>query len=337
VSPKPPSPQHDHIPVLGKEAVEWLDLQDEGTYVDGTFGAGGYCRLILESSKCKLIAIDRDPEAIKRGKELEREYPGRFQILHGTFGNLDALLEEAGITEISGIVLDLGVSSMQLDTPERGFSFRFDAPLNMRMDQGSLAQTITASDIVNTYDEEKLASIIYRYGEERKSRWIARAICKQRMIAPITRTTELVNIISSVVRRRPGGNNPATKTFQALRIYLNDELGELERGMAAAEHVLQTGGRLVIVTFHSLEDRQVKLFFKERSGRTPSGSRYLPDSSDLSRQPSNLSRQPSFSMLTGRAVPPSEEEILSNTRARSARLRAAQRTDAPAWDQKVAA
>jgi 16S rRNA (cytosine1402-N4)-methyltransferase len=329
--------RRDHIPVLGKEAVDWLNLDDGGTYLDGTFGAGGYCRLMLETSNCKLVAIDRDPEAIKRGKALELEYPGRFQILHGTFGEMDVLLEEAGIDKIDGIVLDLGVSSMQLDTAERGFSFRFDAPLNMRMDQGSLTQTTTAADIVNTYEEDDLANLIYKYGEERKSRWIARAICKQRKIAPITRTTELVDIVSSVVRRRPGGNNPATKTFQALRIFLNDELGELERGMAAAERVLQPGGRLVIVTFHSLEDRLVKLFFKNRSGRKPSGSRYLPDTSDLSRQPSDLSRQPSFSVLTGRAVPPSEEEILSNTRARSARLRAASRTDAPAWEQKVAA
>ena len=176
--------RRDHIPVLGKEAVDWLNLDDGGTYLDGTFGAGGYCRLMLETSNCKLVAIDRDPEAVKRGKALELEYPGRFQILHGTFGEMDVLLEEAGIDKIDGIVLDLGVSSMQLDTAERGFSFRFDAPLNMRMDQGSLTQTTTAADIVNTYEEDDLANLIYKYGEERKSRWIARAICKQRKIAP---------------------------------------------------------------------------------------------------------------------------------------------------------
>ena len=327
----------DHIPVLGCEAVDWLNLADQKTYLDGTFGAGGYSQLILNKSNCQLLAIDRDPEAISRGKELETANPEHFSILHGTFGNLDKLLKAKGIDKVDGVVLDLGASSMQLDTAERGFSFRFDAPLNMRMDQGSLNQTTTAADIINTFDEENLANIIYRYGEERKSRWIAKAICKKRKSAPITRTTELVDIVSSVVRGRPGGINPATRTFQALRIFLNDELGELERGMAAAERVLQPGGRLVIVTFHSLEDRQVKLFLKERSGRTSSGSRHLPDAIDLSRQPSDLSRQPSFKVLTGRAVPPSKEEILSNTRARSARLSAAERTDAPAWDQKVAA
>ena len=307
-----------HVPVMVTEVVQALAPRDGALYVDGTFGAGGYTLALLEAARCKVCGIDRDPQAIARGADLAARHPGRLELINGRFGDMERLLTARGVTQVDGVALDIGVSSPQIDEPARGFSFRYDGPLDMRMgDDGP-----TAADVVNGADEATLADIIERYGEERFARRIARAIVAARAAGPITRTAQLAEIIRGVVRRTADGIDPATRTFQALRIYVNDEIGELQRGLAAAERLLAPGGRLAVVSFHSLEDREVKSFLRRRSGDA-GVSRHLPTP--------GKQRAPSFALLTRRAVRPGEAEIATNPRARSARLRAAERTAAPAW------
>jgi len=301
-----------HLPVMSDEVLEALAVRSDGDYLDGTFGGGGYSNAILAAGPNRLIALDRDPLAVAKGHRFGEQH-GCFTMLEGRFGQMDRHLAEIDIDQLDGIVLDIGVSSQQIDDPQRGFSFAADGPLDMRMEQDGES----AADVVNEADEQTLAKIIYRYGEERASRRIARAIVDHRGQQPITRTGELAGIVAKVLGRR-GKIDPATRTFQALRIYVNDELGELERALAAAETLLRPGGRLVVVAFHSLEDRIVKQFLTAKSGQTARPSRHLPDR-PLDRTP------PCFRPLSKRPITPSAEEIKLNPRARSARLRAAER------------
>jgi 16S rRNA (cytosine1402-N4)-methyltransferase len=319
----PPRPGQDsespHIPVLLDEVLDALDVRDGATYVDGTFGAGGYTLAMLNRAGCTVYAIDRDPNAAAAGRALPEAKAGRLTLLEGRFGDMDRLLAESGVNRVDGIALDIGVSSMQLDQAERGFSFAKDGPLDMRMEQAGPS----AADVVNEADEGELANIIFRLGEERHSRRIARAIVAARAEKPFERTLELAAVVAKVVRKSNDGIHPATRTFQALRIHVNDELGELERGLAAAEKLLAPGGRLAVVTFHSLEDRVVKTFLKQRSGDMPAPSRHLP-------QPVS-GPAPTFTLLGRKAIAAGAAELARNPRARSAKLRAAIRTEAPAW------
>lgn len=311
-----------HFPVMLPEVLATLSPKDGEVYVDGTFGAGGYTRAFLEAANCTVIAIDRDPAAQARADKMKEEFGGRLIFVRGCFGDALELILAAGFVQVDGFVLDIGVSSMQFDEADRGFSFRFDAPLDMRMDT---SQGLTASHIINQYDEEDLANLIYRYGEERKSRYIARKVVEERKLEPITTTFRLANIIREVVYKSPKDKiDPATRTFQALRIAVNDELGELERGLLAAEKLLKAGGRLVVVSFHSLEDGIVKSFLYERSGKVATPSKYLPSHAE--------SGKPSFNLHPKKPLLPSDEEISQNTRSRSAKLRGAVRTDAPCND-----
>ncbi len=314
----------DHIPVLLEEVLAALAPRDGGRYLDGTFGRGGYSRALLAASDCRVLGIDRDPEAVAEGRRLEAASAGRFTMLAGRFGEMDALVAPEGGRPLDGIALDLGISSPQIDRPERGFSFRHDGPLDMRMG-GTAEGSASAADLVNQLPEEDLADIIYRYGEERHSRRVARAIVAARRQAAITRTAELADLVRGCLRRSADGIDPATRTFQALRIAVNDELGEIERGLSAAERLLAPGGRLAVVSFHSLEDRKVKQFLADRSGRGEGGSRHLPQAAP--------GHAPSFRLLFRKARKPSAEEIRLNPRAGSARLRAAERTDAKAWQE----
>ncbi len=310
-----------HAPVMLAEVLESLAPRDGAVYVDSTLGAGGYSRGLLEAAECRVCAIDRDPAAIEHGAALAESFPGRLTLIQGRFGEMEQLLAPHGIREVDGIAFDLGVSSMQLDDAARGFSFRFDAALDMRMGSGGKS----VEEIINTAPQEMLADLIYDYGEERRARAIARAIVKARAEAPISRTSQLANIVRSVVRRKAGGIDPATRTFQALRIYVNDELGELDLGLAASERMLCSGGRLAVVSFHSLEDRHVKSYLNSHSGALPRPSRHLPDSLiAATKMP-----QPSFSLLHKGARKPGATELSTNPRSRSARLRAALRTAAP--------
>ncbi|MCW9033945.1 MAG: 16S rRNA (cytosine(1402)-N(4))-methyltransferase RsmH [Rhodospirillales bacterium] len=314
---------NQHTPVLLQEVLEALSPAENETYVDGTFGKGGYTRAILNAANCKVIAIDRDPEALPRAQVVKQDYPNRFTLLQGCFGNMDELIEQ----KVNGVALDIGVSSMQIDNAERGFSFREDGPLDMRMSRSGTS----AADVVNNYSEKELADIIYKYGEERASRAIAKAIIKARKETPFTSTKQFAYVVRSVVySSKKDKIDPATRTFQGLRIYVNDELGELERGLQAAENILEVGGRLAVVSFHSLEDRIVKTFLKNRSGNAPRGNRYLPESE--SKGPT-----PTFKMLSRKAIGPTDAEVEANPRARSARLRTAIRTDAPSRQEKEAA
>lgn len=311
-----------HIPVLLNEMLTALSPTKGEVYVDATFGGGGYSRAILEAVECRVVALDRDPFAVAKGKTLEKEFPKRFQIRQGTFRQLKEVLEDVGLSKVNGFVFDLGVSSDQIDTPERGFSFRFDGPLDMRMsDEG-----LSAADVVNTYSEEELADIIFHYGEERKSRAIARKIVAYRQVEPIQTTTQLANVVKSVVRGKKDGQNPATLTFQALRIFVNNELIEIDKGLKIAEDCLLPGGRLVVVTFHSLEDRLVKQFLKSRQSNRKSGdhsgSRHMPDLSDVTHSVATFEQAKGSG---AKGITPGEVEIRSNPRARSARLRAAVR------------
>ncbi|MGE0716453.1 MAG: 16S rRNA (cytosine(1402)-N(4))-methyltransferase RsmH [Alphaproteobacteria bacterium] len=317
------APGGGHTPVLLREVVDVLAPRDGGIYVDGTFGGGGYSAAILAAARCRVLGIDRDPAAIARGRDLAAASEGRLTLIEGRFGDMDALADAHAVRAADGVALDLGVSSPQIDTPERGFSFRFDGPLDMRMGEDGP----TAADIVETSDERTLADLIFRYGEERHARRVASAIVAARLRQPITRTGELAEIVRRAVPRAKDGIDPATRTFQALRIAVNDELGELARGLDAAERLLAPGGRLAVVAFHSLEDRAVKSFLRERSD-TGGGSRHLPPTD----RPA-----PTFRLVGGKAVRPADDEADANPRARSARLRAAERTDAPArtplpWD-----
>lgn len=308
-----------HQPVMLAEVMHYLQPRDGGIYVDGTFGAGGYARAILECAHTRVYAIDRDPDAVRAGEALVAEYAGRLVVIEGRFSQMRELLAKASVHAVDGVVLDLGVSSMQLEAAERGFSFLIDGPLDMRMDR----EGQTAAHVINTLSERELARIIAVLGEERKARSIARAITRARARQPIVRTRQLAALVERVVGRpAAGGIHPATRTFQALRIHVNDELGELERALEAAEVLLRTNGRLVVVSFHSLEDRIVKRFFADRSGKAGRPSRHAP--------PAAGGRAATFESLTKGAVTPNPAEVAANPRARSARLRAAVRTAVPA-------
>lgn len=308
-----------HIPVLGQPAVKFLNVRDGGIYVDGTFGAGGYTRAILAAANCKVIGIDRDQTALAASADLVEDANGRLILSEDNFSNLDAIARDTGHETVDGVVLDLGVSSMQLDTAGRGFSFRLDGPLDMRMGVAG----VSAADVVNAASERDLANIIFNLGEERHSRGVARAIVKARASARIETTRALADIVASVVRGRPGDIHPATRTFQALRIFVNDELGELVGALQAAERILKSGGRLVVVSFHSLEDRIVKAFLTDRS-ETRGGSRHAPQ---IERP------APTFNVLTKRPIVADEAEVGRNARARSAKLRAAERTSASSREE----
>ena len=309
-----------HIPVLVDEVVLALDLGPDKIVVDGTFGRGGYSKAILAAAPVKLVGIDRDPSAIASGAALAAAHPGRLTLVEGKFGEMAQLLNRLGIDRVDAVALDIGVSSPQIDDPERGFSFRSDGPLDMRMG----GEGPDAARVVNTLAEAELADIIWRYGEERLSRRVAKAIVAARAEMPIERTAALARIVRSCVPASRDGIDPATRTFQALRIYVNDELGELARGLAAAERLLKAGGRLAIVSFHSLEDRAIKNFLKARAGAEPAGSRHLPDASAQRRDPS-------FRLVQRKPIVAGPEELARNPRARSAKLRVAERTAAPAW------
>ena len=310
-----------HIPVLGRPAVEFLNIRDGGVYIDATFGAGGYTQAMLAAADCKVIGIDRDPSAIVLGANLVRQAGDRLVLIEGHFSALDAIVRDCGYDAVDGVVLDVGVSSMQLDQPSRGFSFRLDGPLDMRMS----GQGLSAADIVNTASESDLANIIFLLGEERHSRGVARAIVKARRLAPIQTTFALADIVASAVHARPGDIHPATRTFQALRIFVNGELQELAAALQAAERVLKSNGRLTVVSFHSLEDRIVKTFLARRS-ETQGGSRHAPEVKG---------QVPTFRVLTKRPVVANEIEIANNSRARSARLRVAERAETPAREDDI--
>ncbi|MES1991315.1 MAG: 16S rRNA (cytosine(1402)-N(4))-methyltransferase RsmH [Pseudomonadota bacterium] len=306
-----------HIPVLLDEVLAALQPKDGGLYVDGTFGAGGYTSAILGSADCAVLAIDRDPNAILRGRELQSEFGDRLTLIEGCFGDMATLVRALGHEAVDGVVLDLGVSSMQLDEAERGFSFQKDGPLDMRMS----GQGLSAADVVNTFDELDLARIIAVYGEEKRSRAVAKAIVAARNEAAFERTLTLAATVERVIGRRPQDRiHPATRTFQALRMFVNDELGQLAQGLTAAESMLRPEGILAAVTFHSLEDRLVKRFFTARTGRAARANRFAPELDTT---------EPSFRELAHKARKASEEESDLNPRARSAKLRAAARTRAP--------
>lgn len=308
----------DHYPVMLNEVLEHLSPKDGEVYVDGTFGAGGYSKAFLESTNCTVIAIDRDPAAMARANVLKENFGDRFIFVQGCFGDALELVKSAGYDQVDGFVLDLGVSSMQLDQAERGFSFRFDGPLDMRMDSSA---EISATDIVNDTPEEDLANIIYKYGEERLSRRIAKKIVEVRGEEKIETTEKLADIIRSVVPRSPKDKiDPATRTFQALRIAVNDELGELERGLISAQGLLKEGGRLLVVSFHSLEDGIVKAFMYEKSGRRDNVSRHLPAQMDDAPVPT-------ITLPVRKAIDPTDAEIQQNSRSRSAKLRVAVRNN----------
>jgi 16S rRNA (cytosine1402-N4)-methyltransferase len=304
-----------HIPVLGRPTVEFLNVRAGGVYIDATFGAGGHTRAILAAADCNVIGIDRDQDAIARGADLVHSAGGRLVLVEDRLSNLQAVAHARGHDAVDGVVFDLGVSSMQLDEAARGFSFRHDGPLDMRMGRTGA----TAADVVARASERELGTIIATLGEERHARSIARAVIARRRAAPIRTTRALADIIAGLVHARPGAIHPATRTFQALRIFVNDELAELAAGLAAAERVLKPGGRLVVLAFHSLEDRITKSFLVGRS-RPSAPSRHRPE---LRAAP------PTFCILTSRPIVPDEAEISANPRARSAKLRAAERTDAP--------
>ena len=348
-----------HIPVLLAEVLETLAPADGEIIVDGTFGAGGYTSAVLDRADCRVVAFDRDITAVRAGAAVCARYHDRLRLINQPFGEMDrhvrrVLMQGADTPDgtgwdgplvdgplvdgplVDGVVLDIGVSSMQIDQPERGFSFQHDGPLDMRMSTpldpaSGLTSEVgpgigpSAADYLATADEDDIARVLFEYGEERKSRLIARAIVHDRATTPFTSTRQLAGLVSRLLGGRgDDGRHPATRTFQALRIHVNDELGELERGLVAAERLLKPGGRLVVVTFHSLEDRIVKRFLLERSGRAPAGSRHLP--------PQNESdRGKSFRIVNQRPLTSSQPELDANPRARSARLRAAVRTEAPPY------
>tara|TARA_R110002124_G_scaffold106121_3_gene257487 strand:- start:2329 stop:3342 length:1014 start_codon:yes stop_codon:yes gene_type:complete len=306
-----------HIPVLLTPILDAVK-PISGRWADGTFGAGGYTRAMLDAGADTVYAIDRDPEVFARAASWAGEYGDRLKLIQGTFGNLDTLVADAGGTDLNGVVLDIGVSSMQIDQADRGFSFMQDGPLDMRMAQSG----VTAADIVNSADESVLADLIYLYGEDRKSRRIAGNIVRARDVSKFETTFQLVKVIeASLPRPKPGQTHPATRTFQALRIAVNDELGQLVAGLRAAENALSEGGLLAVVTFHSLEDRIVKRFIQARSGNNPKGNRYAPEA---------VEETATFERVGRKAIAPTDEEVEFNPRARSAKLRLARRlgTDA---------
>lgn len=306
-----------HVPVLIHEVIESLAVAPGETHVDGTFGAGGYTQALLEQGAARVFAFDRDPEAIQCGEGLAASSGGRLTLVPERFSRMRQALSARGVDAVDGVTLDIGVSSMHLDRPERGFSFQADGPLDMRMER----QGDSAADFLNNAAESEIADVIFHYGEEPKSRRIARAIVAAR---PIERTGQLAEIVRRAVGHKPGAKkDPATRTFQAIRIHINQELQELEGGLAAAEQVLAPGGRLAVVTFHSLEDRIVKRFLRARSGALPSQSRHMPAAG-------GSGPAPTFDAVA-KPVRAGEAELAANPRARSATLRAARRTAAPSW------
>ncbi len=308
-----------HVPVLLDEVIASLAIQPGETHVDGTFGAGGYTRAMLASGAAHVIAFDRDPDAIAEGQALVAESGGRLTLVQRCFSEMDEALVERGIQSVDGVVLDIGVSSMQLDRPDRGFSFQSDGPLDMRMAQSGM----TAAEFVNESDEEAIADVLYLYGEETRSRRVARAIVAAR---PILRTGELATVVRKALGYHAGEKkDPATRTFQAIRIHLNRELDELADGLDAAERVLAPGGRLSVVSFHSLEDRIVKRFLRERSGSNAGGSRHRPDVGAMAPTPTYEA--------VGKPIKAGDAELARNPRARSATLRVARRTTAAPWNQ----
>ena len=308
-----------HIPVLAEEVVHALAVAPGETHVDGTFGAGGYSKAILEKGAARVIAFDRDPEAIQEGESLAASSGERLTLVPERFSRMRQALTARGVDHVDGVTLDIGVSSMQLDRAERGFSFQSDGPLDMRMGRDGPS----AADFVNHADEAEIADVLFHYGEEPKSRRVARFIVAAR---PIERTGQLADVVRKALGHHPGmKKDPATRTFQAIRIHVNEELQELEGGLAAAEQVLAPGGRLAVVTFHSLEDRIVKRFLRSRSGSLAGGSRHRPAANETGPAPT-------FEAV-GKPVRATEAEVSANPRARSATLRAARRTSAPAWPQ----
>jgi 16S rRNA (cytosine1402-N4)-methyltransferase len=304
-----------HIPVLLNEVIDGLAISPGERHVDATFGAGGYTSSFLERG-AEVAAFDRDPSAIESGQTLVAASNGRLTLIEAPFSAMDSELESRGLAPVDGVTMDIGVSSMQLDQAERGFSFQGDGPLDMRM----AAEGMTAAEFVNEAEEAEIADVLFHYGEEPRSRRVAKAIVAAR---PLSRTGELANVVRTALGYKPHDKkDPATRTFQAIRIHINRELDELAEGLAAAERVLKPGGRLAVVTFHSLEDRMVKKFLRERSGSEPAGSRHRPAAS--------AARAPSFE-TPAKAVRPSEAEIAANPRARSATLRVARRSAADAW------
>jgi 16S rRNA (cytosine1402-N4)-methyltransferase len=313
----PISASAPHIPVLLDEVIAALAPQPGEVHIDGTFGAGGYTRAILATG-ADVIAIDRDPDAIANGQSLVAEADGHLALVAGEFSRLDQIAADQGRASVDGVTLDVGVSSMQLDQPDRGFAFATDGPLNMLMAQAGE----TAAEWIDRSSEEEIADTLFTYGEERQSRRVARAIVAAR---PMTRTSELASVVRRALGHHPGmPKDPATRTFQAIRIAVNDELGELERGLVAAERALKPGGRLAIVSFHSLEDRIVKRFLKTRSGGDGGGSRHLPEQAASGPAPTFDS--------VAKPCRAGAAEVARNPRARSATLRVAHRTEAPAWD-----
>jgi 16S rRNA (cytosine1402-N4)-methyltransferase len=308
----------EHVPVMVEAVIEALAPRSGALYVDATFGAGGYSQALLAAANCRVAAIDRDPEAVRRGRALAADSGGRLDIIEGNFAEMGQLLAASG-APVAGIAFDLGVSSLQLDAPERGFSFRLDGPLDMRM--GCAGES--AAELVAALPEAELARIFREFGEERHARRIARAIASARLHHPIRRTLELAEIVRAAIPAVVPGLDPATRTFQALRIAVNDELTALDQGLAAAERLLAPGGRLAVVSFHSLEDRRVKEFLRRCAGEAPRSSRHEP--------PAIRTPAPSFRLLHRRPIKPSAEEVMRNPRSRSARLRAAERTAAPPW------
>ena len=302
-----------HIPVLLDKVIEALAPKDGAMYVDGTFGGGGYTKGLLEAANCNVIAIDRDPDAILQAQGLRQVYGERLRVVQGRFGDMAPLLKAQHIEKVSGITLDLGVSSMQLDQAVRGFSFRFSGPLDMRMEQ----KGVSAADLVNRMEEKALADLIFNLGEERKARSIARSIVAARISAPITRTEQLADIVRRAVGPSKDRHiDPATRTFQALRIAVNDELEEIDRALNASANLLEPAGRIAIVTFHSLEDRRVKQFFRDKTGKLTGQSRHLPP---------RMHKAPTFKIIHPKGIVPDEIETKLNARARSARLRVAER------------
>lgn len=302
-----------HIPVLLDEVIEALAILSDETHVDGTYGAGGYSRA-MAARGAHVVAIDRDPDAIAEGRARIDEHGDDIRLLEGPFSAMQSLLQGAGVGQVSGVTLDIGVSSMQLDRADRGFSFQADGPLDMRMSKAGMS----AADFLNSAAEEEIANVLYLYGEEPRSRRVARAIVAAR---PLERTGQLAQVVRKALGHKPHDKkDPATRAFQAIRIHLNQELEELERGLEAAEAVLEPGGRLAVVTFHSLEDRIVKQFLRNRSGGDSAGSRHLPEMI--------AKAAPTFAK-PAKAVRPSEQELQRNPRARSATLRSAVRTEIP--------
>ncbi len=307
-----------HRPVLLDEVLAVLAPKDGEIYVDGTFGAGGYSRAILEAADCVVYGIDRDPAAIGDGAPMVDAFAGRLTLLDGRFADMQALLAEQGVASVDGVVLDVGVSSMQLDDAERGFSFLRDGPLDMRMEKCGLS----AADVVNAMPEDQLKRVIAVLGEEKRARAIAKAVVRRRLDKAFSRTSDLATLIEGVIGKRPRDRiHPATRTFQALRIYVNAELDQLATGLAACENILAPGGRLVVVSFHSLEDRIVKRFFAMRTGKTTRPSRHQP--------PGAKGPAASFIDLTRGGIVAGKDEVDGNPRARSARLRAVERTRSP--------